>query len=57
MCPREERILAWQRLARDLPLAKLDRMTETAALSTLPERAAKILAGGIRGRIVVDVTA
>ena len=32
-------------------------MTETAALSALPERAAKILAGGIRGRIVVDVTA
>jgi len=57
MCPREERIVAWQRLARDLPLAKLDRMTETAALSALPERAAKILAGGIRGRIVVDVTA
>jgi acrylyl-CoA reductase (NADPH) len=57
MCPPEERILVWQRLARDLPLEKLDRMTETAALSTLPELAAKILAGGIRGRIVVDVTA
>src|SRR5690348_8210024 len=26
MCPRDERIEAWDRLARDLPLARLDRM-------------------------------
>jgi acrylyl-CoA reductase (NADPH) len=56
MCPRDERIEAWHRLARDLPPDKLDRMTETAALSASPELAAKILAGGIRGRIVLDVT-
>jgi len=41
----------------DLPLEKLDRMTETITLSTLPEAAPKILAGQIRGRVVVDVTA
>src|SRR5215831_16946008 len=57
MCPREERIEAWQRLARDLPLDKLDRMTETVPLSALPGLAPKILAGETRGRIVVDVTA
>jgi acrylyl-CoA reductase (NADPH) len=57
MCPREERITAWQRLARDLPRDKLDRMTETVPLSASPELAPKILAGGIRGRIVIDVTA
>jgi acrylyl-CoA reductase (NADPH) len=57
MCPREERIAAWQRLARDLPLDKLDRMTETAPLSALPELAPKILAGAVRGRIVIDVAA
>jgi acrylyl-CoA reductase (NADPH) len=56
MCPREERIEAWRRLARDLPLDKLDQMTETAPLSALPELAPKILAGETRGRIVVDVT-
>jgi acrylyl-CoA reductase (NADPH) len=56
MCPREERIQAWRRLARDLPLDKLDQMTETAPLSALPELAPKILAGETRGRIVVDVT-
>jgi len=57
MCPRQERIEAWQRLVCDLPLEKLDRMTETITLSTLPEAAPKILAGQIRGRVVVDVTA
>jgi acrylyl-CoA reductase (NADPH) len=57
MCPREERIEAWQRLARDLPLDKLDRMTETVPLSALPGLAPKILVGETRGRIVVDVTA
>jgi acrylyl-CoA reductase (NADPH) len=57
MCPREERIEAWRRLARDLPLDKLERMTETVPLSSLPELASKISRGQIRGRIVVDVTA
>ena len=56
MCPRDERIEAWQRLARDLPLDKLDRMTETVPLSPLPGLAPKILGGATRGRIVVDVT-
>jgi acrylyl-CoA reductase (NADPH) len=57
MCPRELRIAAWQRLVHDLPLDKLDRMTETVALSDLPELAPKILGGATRGRIVVEVCA
>ena len=57
MCPREERIEAWQRLVRDLPLDRLERMTETVPLSGLPELAPRILKGEVRGRIVVDVTA
>jgi acrylyl-CoA reductase (NADPH) len=56
MCPRGERGEAWQRLVRDLPLDRLDRMTETVALSALSGLAPKILGGEIRGRIVVDVT-
>ena len=56
MCPRDERIEAWHRLVRDLPLDKLDRMTESVPLSALPGLAPKILGGEIRGRIVVDVT-
>jgi acrylyl-CoA reductase (NADPH) len=57
MCPREERTTAWRRLAHDLPLDKLDRMTQTVPLSALPEFAPKILGGQTRGRIVVDVKA
>jgi acrylyl-CoA reductase (NADPH) len=56
MCPREERIEAWARLASDLPLDRLERMTQTVALSALPELASRILRGGIRGRTVVDPT-
>ena len=55
MCPREERIEAWQRLVRDLPLDRLERMTQSLPLSDLPELAPQILKGGVRGRIVIDV--
>ena len=57
MCPRDERIEAWRRLARDLPLDRLDQMTEIVPLAALPELAPKILGGGVRGRIVVDLKA
>jgi acrylyl-CoA reductase (NADPH) len=55
MCPRDERIEAWQRLARDLPLDRLERMTRTVPLSALLEIAPKILQGAVRGRTVVDI--
>jgi len=56
MCPRDERIEAWRRLVRDLPLARLERITQTVPLSSLPELAPQILKGEVRGRIVVDVS-
>jgi acrylyl-CoA reductase (NADPH) len=56
MCPAPEREEAWRRLARDLPMEKLDAMTEHSRLEDLPELGRKILKGGIRGRLVVDVT-
>jgi acrylyl-CoA reductase (NADPH) len=55
MCPREERIEAWQRLVRDLPLDRLERMTRTLPLSALPDLAPQILKGEVRGRTVIDV--
>jgi acrylyl-CoA reductase (NADPH) len=55
MCPRDERTEAWQQLARDLPLDRLERITQTVPLSALPELAPKILKGEVRGRTVVDV--
>jgi acrylyl-CoA reductase (NADPH) len=57
MCPQPRRQAAWARLARDLPLARLDAMTETVALSALPALAQRILSGEVRGRIVVDLNA
>jgi acrylyl-CoA reductase (NADPH) len=55
MCPRDERIEAWQRIARDLTLDSLEQLTEAVPLSSLPDLAPKILKGEIRGRIVVEV--
>jgi acrylyl-CoA reductase (NADPH) len=55
MCPPARRREAWARLARDLPLDLLDGMTSEAKLAELPELAKEILAGKVRGRVVVDV--
>jgi acrylyl-CoA reductase (NADPH) len=55
MLPMAPRVEAWQRLATDLPLDKLDAMTEVAPLSGLMPYAPKILKGQVRGRLVVDV--
>lgn len=43
-------------LARDLPLDKLQAVTETASLADLPRLGPEILPGQVRGRIVVDVS-
>ncbi|MGH7015118.1 MAG: MDR family oxidoreductase [Stellaceae bacterium] len=56
MCPLPQRQAAWARLARDLPLDKLDAMTETVPLADLPKLAAAILKGGVRGRLVVKIS-
>lgn len=52
-CPRARRLLAWQRLARDLPMAQLDRMTRQAGLDELPALADQILNGRIAGRLLI----
>lgn len=57
MCPPAPRQDAWARLVRDLPMDKLDAMTETVPLARLPALADDILAGAVRGRVVVDVNA
>jgi acrylyl-CoA reductase (NADPH) len=56
MCPRDERIAAWNRLARDLPLARLESLTETVSLADVPALAPRILKGEVRGRIVIDLS-
>ncbi len=53
--PFGKRLRAWQRIATDLPLAKLDAMIQPATLSDIPMLADEILNGRVRGRIVVSV--
>jgi acrylyl-CoA reductase (NADPH) len=57
MQPYESRIQAWQRLANDLPMHLLEPMIQPATLANLPELGRAILAGQVRGRVVVDVNA
>lgn len=55
MCPRPERLEAWERLVRDLDPAKLDVMTTEIGLSEVVATAGRLMAGGVRGRVIVDV--
>ena len=57
MCPRDERVEAWNRLARDLPLDKLEAVTQTVSLADVPSLAPRILNGEVRGRVVIDLAA
>jgi acrylyl-CoA reductase (NADPH) len=56
MRPLADRKAAWARLVRDLPLDRLDAMTEVAGLRDLPELGSKILKGQVRGRTVIDLS-
>lgn len=53
--PMLRRIQAWERLVHDLPMDRLDTMTETAPLADLPALAERIGRGEVRGRVVIDV--
>lgn len=55
MAPRERRLAAWQKLATDLDPAALDRITQEIALTDAIGKAGDLLAGKVRGRLVVDV--
>ena len=57
MQPYENRVRAWDRIAKDLPMDKLDAMVQPATLSDLPQLGADILKGQVKGRVVVDVNA
>ncbi|MFA6266968.1 MAG: MDR family oxidoreductase [Pseudolabrys sp.] len=55
MCPLPKRQEAWKRLETDLDRQKLAAMTREIGLSDLPEVAAAIVAGQVRGRVVVKI--
>lgn len=57
MQPYDNRLRAWQRIAKDLPMDKLEAMVRPATLADLPQLGADILNGQVQGRVVVDVNA
>ena len=57
MAPQAKRLAAWQRLAQDLDLVKLAAITTEIPLAAALQAGVDILAGHIRGRVVVDVNA
>jgi acrylyl-CoA reductase (NADPH) len=54
-CPKDERLVAWQRLARDLDKTLLETMTSHVAFARTMEVAQEIVAGKVRGRVVIDM--
>ena len=57
MQPYANRVRAWERIAKDLPMDKLEAMVKPATLSDLPALGKDILKGQVQGRVVVDVNA
>ena len=55
--PTADRVRAWDRIAADLPMDKLEAMIRPAALADLPDLGRAILKGQVQGRVVVDVNA
>ncbi len=55
--PYAVRVAAWQRVVSDLPREKLAAMTTVIPLADVPAWAEKIVAGQVRGRVVIDVNA
>jgi len=56
MCPRPDRLAAWQLLSQHLDPAKLDAITSEIGLSEVVAAAPRLLEGRIRGRTAVDVS-
>jgi acrylyl-CoA reductase (NADPH) len=56
MCPFEIRMTAWNRLAEDLDIDKLETIAQEITLSNATQQAEKLLAGSVRGRTIVDVS-
>lgn len=55
MCPKTERIAAWQQLANDLDMAKLQDMAVEVGFEDVISTAPKFLEGQVRGRVLVPI--
>jgi len=56
MCPRARRLEAWERLGRDLDLEKLKSIANVIGLTESIGYAEMLLAGKLRGRVIVDIS-
>lgn len=54
MRPYEDRVEAWNRIATDLPMDRLEQMISEHGLAELPALGTSILEGGVKGRVVID---
>jgi acrylyl-CoA reductase (NADPH) len=54
-CPLPRRQVAWKRIAAELPAAALGEIGQTVTLDRIPQLAEDIVAGRIRGRVIVDL--
>lgn len=57
MAPLPKRVAAWERLANELDAGKLETITQEIGLAQALVQAPELLAGKIRGRLVVNVNA
>ena len=57
LCPLERRTVAWERLAAELPREGLESMVREVSLADVIPLGEDILAGKVRGRVVVDTKA
>jgi len=57
MQPYDNRLRAWERIAKDLPMDQLEAMIHPATLGDLPALGKDILKGQVKGRVVIDVNA
>ncbi|MFQ6548514.1 MDR family oxidoreductase [Aestuariibius sp. 2305UL40-4] len=55
MQPYDNRVRAWERITKDLPMDKLEAMIQPATLDDLPKLGADILKGQVKGRVVVKI--
>jgi putative YhdH/YhfP family quinone oxidoreductase len=55
LCPMHERLTIWERLAGPWKLDRLDRLVQEVTLKELQSQIARIMQGGIQGRVIVKV--
>ncbi len=53
--PMPDRMEAWRRLAQDIDFSRLDKMSRQIPLSEAIPTAAELIAGKVRGRVVVEI--